>query len=339
MTGISKFSKMGVFSALNHITDISFNEKYGTLLGYTDEELAQYFGEYIEVSARKLKMPSDAIIEKMRYYYNGFCFDGVNRVYCPYSVLNFFENAKFLNYWMTSATPKILADYMKDRNLTVEQFRGLQVSDNFANSPGEIENAPPHSFLYQAGYLTLREGRSDDYSLDYPNAEVLDSMSQLVAQNIMQESGGNFMDLRTPLLDALAGGNNGVLIKTINHLLASIPYDDYSKAAQSAIMLSGMSAQEWLYRSTILAFFRGCGVLVFGEMHSSKGRSDLLVSHKGVAWIIEIKVAYNDDSDVQAKEAIKQINEKQYADQFVTAQKIGIAIDNKSRQIEKWLVE
>jgi hypothetical protein len=154
-------------------------------------------------------------------------------------------------------------------------------------------------------------------------------------------SGGNdnFMDLRTPLLDALVDGNSELLIKTMNQLLASIPYDDYAKASFLAIELSGIPAQEWLYRSTILAFLRGCGVLVFGELHSNKGRADLLVSHKGKAWIIEIKVAYNDDSAEKAKEAMTQINNKQYADQFKTAQKVGFAIDDKLRQIKEWVVE
>ena len=342
MTGISKFSKAGVFSTLNNLTDISLNKKFGTLLGYTENELVKHFGDHIKTKAEELNLTINELIENIRHYYNGFCFDGISRVYCPFSVLNFLENddGKFLNYWMTSATPKILADYMKDRNLTVEQFRGLQVSQDFAGSPGEIETARPESFLYQSGYLTLREGISDDFSLDYPNAEVLDSMSSLVYNNIMRSGGDdNFMDLRTPLLDALADGNSGLLLDTINRLLSSIPYDDYAKAAELAIKLSGIPAQEWLYRSTILAFLRGCGVLVFGELHSNKGRADLLVSHKGKAWIIEIKVAYNDDSAEKAKEAITQINNKQYADQFKTAKKVGIAIDDKLRQIKEWIVE
>ena len=339
MTGISKFSKMGVFSALNNMNDISLDEKFGTMLGYTESELTQYFDDHIKTKADELNLTFNELIEKMRYQYNGFCFDGSHKVYCPFSVLNFLESGKFLNYWMTSATPKIIADYMKDRNLTVEQFRGMQVTKDFAGSPGEIETARPESFLYQSGYLTLREGVSNDFSLDYPNAEVLDSMSALVYNNMMRSGGDeNFWDISAPLLEALMNENSGLLIDTINRLLSSIPYDDYAKAAQQAIKLSGIPAQEWLYRSTIIAFLRGCGVLVFGELHGNIGRADLLVSHKGKAWIIEIKVAYNDDSVDKAKEAMTQIKEKQYADQFKNAKKVGIAIDDKLRQIKEWIV-
>ena len=340
MTGISKFSKMGVFSTLNHLNDISLDKKFGTLLGYTEKELTDNFGGYLEIGAKKLNLSIDELVEKMRLYYNGFCFDGIHKVYSPFSVLNFLGSYDFLNYWMNSASPKIIADYMKDRRLTVEQFRGMQVSMDFASSPGEIETSPPESFLYQAGYLTLREGVSNDFSLDYPNAEVLDSMSSLVYKNMMSK-GSDFFDISAPLLNALMNGDCDLLIETFNRLLAGIPYDDYVKAAKQTIALSGIkiTAQEWLYRSTILAFLRGCGVLAFGEMHSNKGRSDLLVSHKGTAWVIEIKMAYDNDSAAKAKEAMEQINGKQYADQFVTAKKVGIAIDDKSRQIKEWIVE
>ncbi|GBU20917.1 ATPase AAA [Fibrobacteres bacterium R8-0-B4] len=334
MTGISKFTKMGVFSTLNQLTDISLKEEYGALFGYTEEELVDNFGEHLESGAKKLGCSVDELVERMRHYYNGFCFDGTTKVYNPFSALNFLTDFKFINYWMNSASPKIIADYMKDRSLTVEQFRGMQVSRMFVDSPGEMETAPPEGFLYQAGYLTLREGVSGDFSLDYPNTEVLESMSQLVYINIMRSRGdGGDWDISALFIKALVDGDCDLMIEMLNHLLASIPYDDYAKSAQQAIKLSGLHVQEWLYRSTILAFLRGCGVLVVGEMHTSKGRPDLLVCHKGTAWIIEIKVAYNDDGKALAQEALDQINARQYADPFATAKKVGIAIDDKTRQI------
>jgi len=338
MTGISKFAKMGVFSTLNQLTDISLKEEFAALLGYTEEELVENFSGHLESGAKKLNCTVDGLVEKMRLYYNGFCFDGIQKVYNPFSTLNFLTDFKFMNYWMESASPKIIADYMKDRNLTVEQFRGMQVSRSFVNSPGEMETAPPEGFLYQSGYLTLREGESDDFSLDYPNTEVLEAMSRLVYTNIMRHRGdGGDWDISAPFMKALMDENCELMIKMLNRLLASIPYDDYAKAAQSSIELSGLPAGEWLYRSTILAFLRGCGVLAIGEMHTGKGRSDLLLCHRGTAWVIEIKVAYNNDGKAKAQEALEQINAKQYADPFKTAKKVGIAIDDGARQINDWV--
>jgi len=338
MTGISKFTKAGVFSALNNLNDMSLDENFGTLLGYTEKELAENFGEYLEAGAKKIKCSVDDLVEKMREYYNGFCFDGVQRVYCPFSVLNFFNGYRFMNYWINSANPQIIADYMKDRHITVEQFRGMEVSMDFVSCPGEIETAPPESFLYQSGYLTLREGVTDDFSLDYPNAEVLESMSQLVTMNIVQSEGGNyFIDFRTPLLDAVRNNNACLFVETLNRLLASIPYDDYAKAAQPTIRRSGVPAKEWLYRSAILSFLYGCGVLAFSEPHASKGRPDLLLCHKGATWVIEIKVAYNDDCAEKAAEALKQMNDKQYDGPYKNARKLGVAIDDKTRQVGEWV--
>jgi hypothetical protein len=336
MTGISKFAKMGVFSTLNQLTDISMNEKYGALFGYTEEELIENFGEHLEAGAKKLNCLVDELVEKMRLYYDGFCFDGVRRVYSPFSVLNFFDVYEFNNYWMESANPKIITDYMSDRNLTVEQFIGLQVSKDFVRNPGEMETAPPEGFLYQAGYLTLREGVTGDYSLDYPNAEVLEAMSRLVYTNIMRRGNGGDWDISAQLWEAAATGNVGLFVQTLNSLLASIPYDDYAKAARAAINRSGLLAREWLYRSNILSFLRGCGVLSFGEMPPNKGRSDLLLLHKGAAWVVEIKVAYNNDDKAQAEAALEQISARQYDGPFKTAKKVGVAIDDGARQITEW---
>jgi len=339
MTGISKFTKAGVFSTLNNLYDLSLDRKFGTLLGYTEEELVTYFDEHLEVGAKELNIPVNELVDKLRAYYNGFCFDGTQKVYCPFSILNYFESYDMSNYWMESANPKIIADYMKDRNLTVEQFIGMPITKDFARVPGEIETSPPESFLYQAGYLTLRKLADGNFNLDYPNAEVLESMSKLVAANIIERGGGNFMDFRTPLIDALTDGDSALFIDTLNRLLALIPYDDFAASARQSIRKSKLPAREWLYRSSILTFMLGCGVLVFGEMHNNKGRSDLIATYGGGTYIIEIKVAYNNDCDAKAEEAMKQIDGNQYAAPYANAKKIGIAIDDTTRQIGKWVEE
>jgi hypothetical protein len=238
---------------------------------------------------------------------------------------------------MNSGSTRMITDYMRDRNLTVEQFVGMQVSKDFVRNPGEMETAPPEGFLYQAGYLTLREGITGDYSLDYPNTEVLEAMSRLVYANIMRRGDGGDWDISAQLWEAAATGDAGLLIKTLNTLLANIPYDDYAKAAQAAIRRSNLPAKEWLYRSNILSFLRGCGVLSFGEMHTNRGRSDLLLLHKGTAWVIEIKVAYNNDAKALANAALEQLSAKQYDGPFKIAKKVGLAIDDGARQITEWV--
>ncbi|MDR3013538.1 MAG: ATP-binding protein [Chitinispirillales bacterium] len=340
MTGISKFTKAGVFSTLNNLNDLSLDSKFGALLGYTENELAEYFAEHLEAGADRLKISIDELVDRLRRHYNGFCFDGIQRVYCPFSILSFFGDFRLLNYWIDSGSPRIIADYMKNRSLTVEQFRNMRVTIDFAFSPGEIENSPPESFFYQAGYLTLRDGGENFYLLDYPNNEVLESMSELVYKNMINH-GGDFVDLRTPLLDALCDHDCELLIETFNRLLAGIPYDDYANAAKQGLRRSKQKTTtlEWLYRSTILAFLRGCGVLTFGEMHGSHGRSDLLVIFNGIPWIIEIKITRDNDCAAKAQEAMAQINGRQYDGPYANAKKLAIAIDEEKREIGEWIAE
>ncbi|MDR1793539.1 MAG: AAA family ATPase, partial [Bacteroidales bacterium] len=163
LTGISKFARVGIFSKLNNLTDVSFRAEYGQMCGYTEEEIKQYFPDYLQDTANAMNITTDELMDKMRHYYDGFCFDGVHKLYNPYSTLLFFENQKFANYWFSTGTPSVIANYLKDRYLTVEQFRNFPISMEFAENPGEIDNASPEKFLYQSGYLTLREGTTNDY--------------------------------------------------------------------------------------------------------------------------------------------------------------------------------
>ena len=339
LTGISKFAKFGVFSTLNNLNDISLQEKNGNICGYTENEIINYFPDYLEETANEMQITTEDLIVKMRNYYNGFSFDisAKARLYNPFSTLLFLDNKEFLNYWIDSGKPKFIAEYMKNRNLTVEQFRNYPVSRDFVKSPGDVDSTLPEGFLYQSGYLTLRPGVLDDLSLDYPNTEVLNSMSKLLAQNILPEDEYNYF--RNDLLTALIYEDVEKLINVLNSLLASIPYDDFSAAARRSISDNNykIKPQEWLYRSTILAFLRGCGVTVVAEMHTNLGRADLVVSHKGKTWVIEIKVAYEGESpEEKAEEAIRQITDKNYAKPYPGAISVGLAIDDSQRQITNY---
>ena len=234
ITGISKFAKFGVFSTLNTLEDISLLPQYAGICGYTEEEIIRYFPDYLDETAESMQIPTPELIEKMRYYYNGFSFDSEakTRLYNPFSTLLFLKSSEFANYWIDSGSTKFIADYLKDRYLTVEQFRNYPVSKGFARSPGDMDTAPPESFLYQAGYLTLRPGTLRDLSLDYPNTEVLNSMSELVAQNILRNGDESPNACQTELLKGLMTRNSQRVISAFNRLLAAIPYDDFTSAAK-----------------------------------------------------------------------------------------------------------
>ena len=339
ITGISKFTKMGVFSTLNNLVDISLRDEYITLCGYTEEEIIKYFPDYLEAIANKFKISIDELIERMRKFYNGFSFNGVTKLYNPFSTLEFLGEKNFFSFWIDTGSTSMIAKYLKTQKVTVEEFRGLQVSLDFAKSPGEIEKTPPQGFLYQAGYLSLRKDENDNYFLDYPNTEVLNSMSRLLTENIFNDD-ANFY--QTSVINAITNKNAEKLIKALNGLLANIPYDDYTKSAERYIEYHDckIPAHEWLYRSTMLAFFRGCGMSAIGEFQTNLGRPDLLVSYKNSTWIMEIKVAYKGDSPHEKlEEALQQIKDKNYATPFPEAVCITMAIEDEKRQIMEWRIE
>jgi len=337
-TGISKFTRMGVFSTLNTMTDISMSPKYAEICGYTEDEITCYFPDYLEETASYMKMSVYELIEKMRYYYNGFSFDreAKARLYNPHSTLLFFQDMSFANFWIETGTSKVIADFMKDRNLTVEQFIDYPVSVDFVRSPGDMDKTPPEGFLYQAGYLTLRPGKTDDLSLDYPNTEVLNAMSEMVTQNMLAYKDESYHHCRADALDGLWNKNSKILIGAFNRLLASIPYDDYESAARQGMSNKkvDMKPQEWLFRNAIQSFLQGCGVMVASEVHTNKGRADLVVSYRGNLWVIEIKVARDgSNANRKAKEAYRQIIKNNYAAPYTNAICLGLCIDDKERQI------
>ncbi|MDR1683705.1 MAG: ATP-binding protein [Candidatus Symbiothrix sp.] len=340
MTGISKFARLGVFSKLNNMEDISLNKRYTGICGITREELLVNFPDYIELTAENLKITTRELVDKMEIYYDGFSFDGESKFYNPFSTLLFFKGGgSFENFWFDSGTSQMMATYIKNNNFTVEQFHNLQVSRDFVRNPGEMDCTPPEGFLYQNGFLSLREGITDDFSLDYPNKEVLDTLSRLTTQNLFERTDQSWSLCLSDFQRALLDGNTEKFVDVLNRLLAIIPHADFDAAARQNINNNGykITTQEWLYRSTILAFFQGCGLLVFGEMQSNKGRSDLILNQKGRIWIIEIKVAYKDE-DVKAKaeEAYTQIFEKNYNAPYLNAVCIGLAIDDEKREITEY---
>ncbi|MDR0733364.1 MAG: ATP-binding protein [Dysgonamonadaceae bacterium] len=339
LTGISKFAKLGVFSNLNNLTDISRKNEYAALCGITKEELLQNFPDHLEATAAKMQISVRELVEKMEDFYDGFSFDGKTRVYNPYSTLRFFYDQSFNNYWFDGGTSTMLVKYLKNKNLTVEQFHNFPVSREFVLDPAEMDLAPPEDFLYQCGFLTLREGITDDFALDYPNKEVLNAMSRLVSGNLLSRNGCDYSRYSIDTINSLYTLNCGMLIATLNRLLASIPYDDYRQEAEDNIIYNAytFSPKEWFYRATILTFFRGCGIAAVAEMHTNKGRADLVLNYKGQIWIIEIKVAYEGESPAaKAEEASRQIVEKHYNKPYPNAICVGLAIDDSVRQITEY---
>jgi hypothetical protein len=309
------------------------------MLGIDDKELLRYFTPFLEEAAAKHGVTLEEMVEMIGSYYDGFCFDGKTMLYNLYSLLLFFRgDYEFSNYWMTSGSTSLISKYLKQRHLTVEQFRNFPVSRDFVRSPGNIDTAPPEGFLFQGGYLSLRPGTANDFALDYPNKEVLDSMSMLLSENMLggKEELHNFQNR---FFIAMYNRDVEEVVTVFNGLLRSIPYDDFISAAKESVKFQGFKfpAQEWLYRSTLLAFLHGMGVVVSGEVHNNKGRTDMVVTRKGRTLVIEVKVAYQGESlDAKLGEAVTQIEKNDYTGAYDNAIALGMVIEDEKRQIACW---
>ena len=262
ITGISKFSKTGVFSAMNNLVDISMLKRYGDIAGYTQNELEENFNEWIMSSSKIMAISKDELLEKVKAYYDGFSFDGNIRLYNPFSILNFFFDEKFGNYWYISGSPSFIAKYMKKHKIqNPDEYRHIEVPSDFADSH-EIETSKPESFLYQSGYLTIEKFENDVITLDYPNEEVRKSLTRMYLDEFYHING--FITLGTQIWQFLTTGDIEQVITVYNIAIADIPYEDFSKR------------DEFWYRSLFVMLLRGAGFIPLAEVHTYKGRADVV---------------------------------------------------------------
>jgi hypothetical protein len=229
ITGVTKFSRMGVFSTLNNLKDISLRPEFAAFMGYSQEELETNFGPFIRQMAIKLGLDESDLLRRIQDYYDGFSFDGETRLYNPFSVLNFFGDMRFNNYWMESGSDTLIREMLRDKGLTVGQFRNFPTNEDFVRSPGEIDAIPPEGFLYQAGYLTLRKNGDSSFSLDYPNFEVRSSMSRLFLQNVYKTAtvAGEASE---ELKKHLGAGDAQAIVEDFRRLYFNISYIDHVAA-------------------------------------------------------------------------------------------------------------
>ena len=334
ITGVSKFSKTGVFSCLNNLDDISMSEEYGDIVGYTQQDLEDNFSDWIEIIAQRKSMSKKDILDKIKEYYDGFSFDGITRVYNPFSVLKFFKEKYFYNYWYTSATPSFLAKYLKKHEVKKpDLYRNKEVAINFTDTR-EIETASVESFLYQTGYLTIKE--KDDFliTLDYPNEEVSSSMAGLYLENMYNIE--EYATLGNRIWKALKVGNIENVVELFNQALKPIPYDDFSENKEKNIKNSESERGEYWYRSLFMMLLNATGLTAYPEPHDFQGRSDVLIQFDNYIIIIKFKFAKT-SSEVESKRKTGAEQVSQYAETYANSnKKIITAVfvaDDEKRQI------
>ncbi len=323
ITGISKFSKVSLFSHLNNLDDITIHEDYGTLTGYTQEELGIYFDDYLKKIETKLRLSREELMENMRVWYNGYSWDGESRVYNPFGTLNFLSKRMFKNYWFGTGSPEFLIEQMRKHNrFDVEN----SLVDSAVLDKYDIENLELIPLLFQTGYLTVKtlDPMTGEMVLDYPNKEVRQSMYAFLIDDIAKNPHRIHTDMTIQDLNKAFLAKNLVQVrKILTALLADLPDQAYQKQT------------EGLYHGLIHLIFSYLGMFVNSEVHSSQGRADAVVQTLTDVFIFEFKF------NKTAQEALDQITDQDYAGKYQASGRtitgIGINFNSADRTIEGWL--
>lgn len=335
ITGITKFTRASIFSGLNSLSDISLAPRYGTLLGYTEEELRLYFPDRLEAAAQILKTNVPDLLKSMRRHYDGFCFEksAMTHVFAPWSVLNFLAHPEdgFGNYWLdSSGRPSALTGYFRSHALRSPASLASEkcVSLTDLASASSLEDLNDLVLLAQAGYLTIKGVEEDTVFLGYPNAEVKSSMAKLYASELL--SGKTFVSVGAGgLARKLASETPEEIVRLFNRLLA----------ATDSRFFEGVT--EYGIQAIFFAYLSGAGLEPQPERHGSRGRSDLEVRAGGRAWVFEFKMQRQGESaEGKLKDAIAQIEEKGYGEQADPREteliRIGLVFSEEKRRIALW---
>jgi Protein of unknown function (DUF1703)./Predicted AAA-ATPase. len=314
LTGVSRFSKVSIFSGLNQLQDITLNEEFSTVCGYTQSELESVFEDRLK----------DFDKEKIKVWYNGYSWLGES-VYNPFDILLLFSEKRFRAFWFETGTPTFLIKLFMKNHYYIPELENLEVGDEILSNL-DVDNIRLENLLFQSGYLTIKEFLEEDgvYILSYPNLEVRKSLNNALLFYLDFDA-SKITKTELNIKQILKEKNINKLKDAIYTFFASIPHDWYRK--------NDIDSYEGFYASIVYAIFNGAGLNVIAEDNTNKGQIDLSVFNQDSVYIVEFKVV----EDKEEGNALKQIKEKRYYEKYMGKYKeiylIGIEFSKKDKNI------
>ncbi len=323
LTGVSKFSKVNLFSKLNNLTDITLSRKYSALCGYTEEDLDIYFSEHLKGADR----------EKIRTWYNGYSWLG-KKVYNPYDILLFIDNEfSFRPYWFETGTPTFLMKMIRKEKYFIPNLENIEATDAILGS-FDVYTMEIEALLWQTGYLTIKDveqiGELTYYKLSYPNFEVKISLNEFILKYLSSINTNTASITKKNVYNFLLNGDVNSFIDTLKRLFASLPYSNFTR--------NEIASYEGFYSSVIYSFLASTGINLIGEDTTNRGRIDLTLTLNNKVFILEFKVLRKGEK--LDKDPITQIKEKRYFEKYRDKAEdiylIGIVFSEKERNIIKY---
>ena len=334
LTGVTKFSKVSIFSDLNNLQDISMLNDYAEVCGLTQGEIENTFKPEIERLAGNTKNSYDKMIEELKKRYDGYKFSVLGEsVYNPFSILSTLNAGELKNYWFATGTPTFLVNYLKDAHYNVPNLDGKVELNEAGIELYRADAKNPLPILFQSGYLTIKEYIQEGnlYRLGFPNDEVrygfLENLLPAYCSLRPDETGVSIWKF----VEDVRAGKVDEFMERMQAIIAGVPYDNLPK--------DKLKLREQNYQTAVYLIFKLMGQFIKTEIHCAKGRADCIVQTKDSIYIFEFKLM----SAGSADDAIAQIKEKGYAAQFKAEGKkiilIGSSFDEEERTIGEWKAE
>lgn len=322
ITGVSKFSKVSLFSGLNQLNDITLDEDYATICGYTEEELREVFAEEL----------FDVDLTTIRCWYDGYSFCG-ERVYNPFDVLLYLQKREFRPFWFETGTPEFLIKLLLKRNFFIPQMEEYVVTEELLGS-FDVDFIEPENLLFQTGYLTISRCESSPagmiYYLTYPNKEVKTSLNRNLLRHLVSST--KPLTATHLVIRCFERADLVELERHLRSLFASIPYEWHKRVE--------LSRYEGYYASVVYSFLAGVGVTLIPEDITSEGRIDLTVLFGDRAYIMEFKVV---EAEEERGRALEQIKAKRYHEKYLGKVRevylLGVEFGREEKQIVHFVWE
>ncbi len=325
LTGVTKFSKVSVFSDLNNIEDITLIRDFAGLCGISEEELYATLSTDIQELAEATGMSYEDTCRRLKEQYDGYHFaERTSGMYNPFSLLNVLKSKQFRNYWFETGTPTYLVELLKENHYPLEHLTYEQATADTLTGIDTVDSSPI-PVLYQSGYLTIKDydPEFETYTLGFPNKEVEEGFTRFLLPYYAHiRSGSSAFHIVNFVKEVRSGDIDGFM-KRLQSFFSDTPYE----------LVRDL---ELHYQNVLFIIFRLVGFYTQAEYHTSEGRVDLVIRTDQFIYVMEFKL------DGTAEEALQQIEEKQYALPFVSDSrrlfKVGVNFSNATRNIEKWLV-
>ena len=326
LTGVTKFSKVSIFSDLNNLMDISFDKRYAELCGITENEIHTWLEEDLQELSVHANMSYEQVCQSLKERYDGYHFtEDSAGLYNPFSLLNTFAKMKFGNYWFETGTPTYLVQLLKQNKCNLSRLSNEVVTADLLDGVDSLTNSPI-PVLYQSGYLTIKgyNPRFNVYTLGFPNKEVEEGfISYLLPYYAHVQPAESAFQIMS-FIEEIEKGEIDAFFLRLQSFFTDTPYE----------LVRDL---ELHYQNVLFIIFKLLGFYTTAEYHTSEGRIDLIIKTTHFIYLMEFKL------EGTAEEALAQINEKHYAVLFQADErkvyKIGINFSNKTRNIQKWIIE